>query len=72
MGSEGTMRRRYQRRPQRPEPKLVRMRLTGAPEDIDDLLADLSTTRWAFGQIDTYLNRDGSTSIYAQLKRVES
>lgn len=53
-------------------PNIVRMRLVGTQAAIDDLLADISTTRWAFGQIDTYKQRDGSIAIYAQLKRAQS
>lgn len=54
------------------DPKIVRMRLVGTPEMVDDLLQDMSTTRWAIGRIDTYTQRDGSRAIYVQMKRVQS
>jgi hypothetical protein len=50
---------------------VVRLRLVGTAEMIDDLLKDITTTRWMFGRIDTYRQRDGSTAIYAQLKRAK-
>lgn len=53
------------------DPNVVRMRLVGTAEMIDDLLKDMSTNRWLFGKIDTYKQRDGSTAIYAQLKRAK-